>query len=201
MVRSLWAQRLREAGCTALLLDPLGPVLAALGMDENSMADTGRFLDAFDHLLAEAGMTESLVAHHMGHGAERGRGASRLRDWPDAEWKLIREGESESPSAVRYLSALGRDVDVPESALAYDPFTRHLWIAGGSRAEVKLTAAHAAVLQALADTPGLTVRGLQTALAGKHAMHDVRDAAKALRDAGKVRTEPGPRNAILHYVA
>ena len=68
-------------------VDCIGPVMAALGLDESKSADTGRFLAALERVLADASVPECFLIHHMGHGAERSRGASRLRDWPDAEWR------------------------------------------------------------------------------------------------------------------
>jgi hypothetical protein len=75
--------------------------------------DAGRFLVALDALLTEAGIPDALVVHHMGHVNERARGDSRMRDWPDVEWRLVRQDEN--PASARFLSAYGCDVDVPES--------------------------------------------------------------------------------------
>jgi hypothetical protein len=132
-IRHEWATRLRDQGAEALVLDCVRPVLDALGLDEHR--DAGLFLVAFDQLLREAEIPESLAVHHMGHGNERARGDSRLRDWPDVEWKMVRKDED--PSSMRFIAAYGRDVDVSESALTYDPQTRHLTLAGGSRAVLK----------------------------------------------------------------
>ena len=134
--RAQWARHIGPAD--VLLLDCLRPVLDALGLDESH--DAGRFLVAFDALLAEAGIAEAVIAHHMGHAGERSRGDSRLRDWPDVEWRLVRDksndddGETD-PAAARYFAAYGRDVDQPEQLLGYDQATRHLRIAGGTRRE------------------------------------------------------------------
>jgi hypothetical protein len=84
-IRSEWAARLR--GHDAAILDCLRPILDALGLSEDK--DAGRFLNAFDELLSEAGMSEALVLHHMGHAGERGRGDSRIIGWPDATWKML----------------------------------------------------------------------------------------------------------------
>ena len=126
--RALWATRLREAGVTYLIVDCLRPILDALGLDENHEA--GRFLVALDALMTEADIPDGLVVHHMGHQGERSRGDSRLRDWPDVEWRLVRQDDE--PSAPRFFSAYGRDVDAPEQRLAFDPVTRRLTIDGGS---------------------------------------------------------------------
>jgi hypothetical protein len=64
----------------------------ALGLDEHREA--GRFLVALDTLLADAGIPDAAVIHHMGHVTERSRGDSRIRDWP--EWRLVREDDEPS---------------------------------------------------------------------------------------------------------
>lgn len=125
--RARWAAEI--AGTEYLIVDCLRPILDALSLDEHK--DGGRFLTAFDMLCLEAGITDSLIVHHMGHTGERSRGDSRFRDWPDVEWRLVRE--TDDPAATRYISAYGRDVDIPESQLTHDPATRHLRLAGGNR--------------------------------------------------------------------
>lgn len=125
--RHRWAEQL--AGTEYLILDCLRPILDALGLDEHK--DGGRFLTAFDALCTEAEIQDSLIVHHMGHTGERSRGDSRFRDWPDVEWRLVRENDE--PNGSRYISAYGRDVDIPETQLAYNPETRHLRTAGGNR--------------------------------------------------------------------
>ena len=182
-----------------MLLDCLGPVMGALGLDEDKAADVGRFLAAFERLLAEAGVTESLVIHHMGHQAERSRGTSRLRDWPVAEWRLVRQDDD--PASARYLSAFGRDVEIPESRLEFDPATRRLTLCGGSRQERAAEQARHAAAELLAVTPGLSGRQIEAELEGAHSRGAVRAALKAAVKAGEVRTETGPRNARLHYLS
>jgi hypothetical protein len=123
--------------------------------------DAGRFLVAFDALLAEAGIGEGGIAHHMGHVGERSRGDSRLRDWPDVEWRLVRDkcnDDETDPAAARYFAAYGRDVDQPEQLLGYDPATRRLTIAGGSRKNAKAEALVTAVVQYVADNPRCATR-------------------------------------------
>jgi hypothetical protein len=67
----------------------------------------------------------------MGHNNERSRGDSRLQDWPDAIWKLVRE--SAELDSSRYFSAYGRGVEVTEGRLEYDNASRHLKYGEGSR--------------------------------------------------------------------
>jgi hypothetical protein len=118
--RAEWTGLLR--GFDVVILDCLGPVLAALGLDEN--ADLRVLLTPFSELVHQAGATEAMVVHHMGHASDRGRGHSSQRDWPDAEWLILRPGDD--PSSPRHFRAFGRDVDVPTAELAFDADTRHL---------------------------------------------------------------------------
>jgi hypothetical protein len=133
--RAEWAALLRDVDCDYLIFDCLRPVLDALGLDENH--DAGKFLTAFDALLSEANTSgDATVVHHMGHANERSRGDSRIQDWPDAIWKLVREDPDDELSP-RYFSASGRDVEVAQGQLKYDSATRHLSYQGTSRADAK----------------------------------------------------------------
>jgi hypothetical protein len=134
-VRAAWARRLSDAGTDVVVFDCVRPALDALGLDEHK--DAGKFLVAFDELLMEAGIAEAAVVHHMGHTNERGRGDSRLGDWPDATWKIVLEDEEDKMSP-RYFSAYGRDVEFSEDQLWYDSLTHHMQLTGsGSRKKTK----------------------------------------------------------------
>ena len=115
-IRAQWSECLRLQSVEVLVVDCLRPLLDAFGLDEHR--DAGRLLVAIDQLMLEAGISEALLVHHMGHGGERARGDSRLRDWPDAEWRLVRQDDD--PGAQRFITAYGRDVDVPEVGLEFD---------------------------------------------------------------------------------
>jgi hypothetical protein len=194
--RSRWADRFREAGTMTLIIDPLRPIFDAFGLDENH--DAGLVLSALDALKADAGISELLVAHHAGHGSERARGDSRFLDWPDALWTIVR-GDGPLATAPRYVSATGRDVDVPESRLQFDPPTRRLSLAGGNRRDAETQAAAAAITAAL-RTGGecLSIRQVEAALDGAHPRNRIREALEEMRQSGAVTTMPGARRAILH---
>ncbi|CPS10172.1 RecA-family ATPase-like protein [Mycobacteroides abscessus] len=201
--RAEWAARLRELRCDYLILDCLRPVLDALGLDEHR--DAGRFLVAFDALLSEADVSDALVVHHMGHSNERARGDSRLQDWPDALWRLVRENDE--PGSARFFSAYGRDVDVREGRLTFDPETRHLSYVDGSRTDSKAEAARPDVLGVLADaaksaSDGLSGRQVEDALKETdHSRGAIRDALKALVALGVLATADGARRSKLHRIA
>jgi hypothetical protein len=194
-IRSKWARLLRDANASGLLLDCLGPILGALGLDENSGSDVGRFLAAYEMLLSEAGIGESLTLHHMGHLGERSRGASRLRDWPDAEWQLTHQ------DTARYLSAFGRDVDVPEFRLSFDKKCRWLTAEGGNRTDARQEAASKAIKIFLGDHPESSGRRIEDKLlADGHARTAVRAALTAAVTDKSVLTKPGRRRSNLHWL-
>ncbi|MCU1698267.1 MAG: hypothetical protein JWR34_4330 [Mycobacterium sp.] len=201
--RSQWATRLRDLGCDYLILDCLRPVLDALGLDESH--DAGTFLTAFDALLDEAGIADSLTVQHMGHANERARGDSRLQDWPDAIWRIMRE--TDDPGSPRFFSAYGRDVDVHEGRLAFDPQTRRLTYAPGSRRDSKTEAAQLDVIKLLAaiakegdPETGLSKNHIESELAAgdtAHSQKAIRDAIALAVKRGFVRVVDGPRRAQL----
>lgn len=197
--RSEWAQTLAEAD--VVILDCLRPVLDALGLSEDK--DAGRVLVGFDALLAEAGADEGLVVTHMGHQNERARGDSRLLDWPDALWKIVRGGDDDSDDEgrrPRYFSALGRDVAVGEGELTYDDQTRHLTYAGGSRKDSAARAAVPELLALVRAEPGeLSKNAVEMRLKDEHGITQrlARDAIAYAIKEGQIEVVPGPRNSKL----
>lgn len=201
--RTAWADRLRAAGITFLIVDCLRPVLDALSLDENH--DAGRFVVAFDALLDEAGVSEAVLTHHTGHAGDRARGDSRLMDWPDALWRLGTE-KPDDPFAPRFFSAFGRDVAEPERRLSFDPLTRRL-SAGDTRGEGALSDACAVVRDALRGGGGpMSARALESRcveLASNSGgdgipRSRIREAIEHLTVTGALDRAEGPRRAQLY---
>jgi hypothetical protein len=196
--RGQWVQRLADQGCDYLILDCLRPVLDALGLDESH--DAGKFLVAFDALLIEAGIADACLVQHMGHVGERARGDSRLLDWPDATWRIVRE--TDEPGSPSYFTAHGRDVDVREGRLSFDPETRRLTYTGGSRADAKTEAAMFDVIEWLADrSEPQSYRAIDAVRPGGHSQAVIRVAIKAAVEAEFVTVEDGPRRSKMHSIA
>jgi RecA-family ATPase len=192
VTRQEWARELH--GTEILILDCLRPVLDALGLDENK--DGGKFLVAFDALLAETGAAEAIVVHHMGHSGARSRGDSRILDWPDATWNVTRE-DVENPKSARYFSAHGRDVDEAEKLLEYvENDGRALRIIGGDRRQIQTEDAMARIIDLLTVQPHLTGRAIQTALGGNKKRND-EALARGVRE-GKIVRYPGPYNGYKY---
>jgi hypothetical protein len=194
--RAAWAAALRAHEVQYLIVDCLRPILDALGLDESREA--GRFLVAFDALLREADVSEACLVHHHGHGAERARGDSRLVDWPDATWRMVR-GED----GTRYIAAEGRDVSVPESRLDWDSTTRRLTLAGGSRRDAARDAALEAVVEVLAAAGApMTGRAIKAALVESEHPRDRIDAALRYGvQRGRLTVEAGPRRSRLYHLS
>jgi AAA domain len=201
--RGEWVRVLRSWAVKVLIIDPIGPLLAAYGFSENSNEDLAKVFAAIDALTTQAGIEETMLVHHMGHNGERSRGGSVFRGWPDAEWRLLREevkpGHQPPPDGPRFFSAEGRDVALHETQLAYDHQYRALTVAGGNRKQHAANRHMPAVLQTLKDNPGLgrneLVKACQNADVPQGA---ARDSIKTLVESGKAHTYPGPRNAQWH---
>ena len=189
-VRQRWAEHIGPAD--VLVFDCLRPALDALGLSEDK--DAGRFLEALDEFTKECGINDTLVIHHMGHNGERSRGDSRILDWPDALWKLVKDVEDDDiddgpePVARRvYFTAYGRDVDQGEVLLHFDSLTRRLSITGGSRDDTRTDRLLHEILTYLEDNP----RSSQTAIVagvGRRKL-DVRKTIRHGVDAGSIMVE------------
>ena len=196
--RDAWARQIADTGASGLVLDCLRPIIDALGLSEDK--DTGKVLEAFDDMLTTAGMSEAAVVHHMGHSGERSRGDSRLRDWPDAEWRLVRQDDQ--PNSARYFGAYGRDVDQPEQRVELQD-GRRLVVVGGSRQDAAAEDALDEVVAVIdaADGP-LSGRAVEDKLAGTdHTRKAIREALKLGVKGGRIVASDGPRNATLHASA
>lgn len=101
--------------------------------------------------------------------------------------------------AHRYMTAYGRDVDVPEARLDYDHSTRRLTVAGGSPADAKVDAALAAVCKVLSSRGALSGRAIKQALADSdHSRNTVEAALQRGVQVHVLRIEEGPRGARFY---
>lgn len=182
-VRNEWASRIGPAD--VLIFDCLRPALDALGLSEDK--DAGRFLEAMDELIAACDIPELFLIHHMGHSNERSRGDSRLEDWPDAKWKIVKE-DADDPNSPRYFSAFGRDVDQSEVRLSFDSDNRHLSVDGGSRKQATASRIEDHVTLFIAGNPGCGTNDIRESVPGDDATK--RRVLKQLVSRGVVRMVP-----------
>lgn len=173
----LFAEQLREHKVETLIVDPFGRAVG--GADQNSAREVQPWLNRLDAFAREmVGARDLVLVVHTGWNGERSRGSSTLEDWPDAKWFLTKDA-----AGLRYFRAEGRDVDVPEDQLAFDPETRLLTLTDyGSRSAVSRSESVAGltslVLQYLKANPGASGKAIETQVQG-HAS-DIREALKLL---------------------
>lgn len=189
-VRQRWVEQIRAQELRVLIVDCLSPILSALGIAENDNQQVGQVLDWLLAISSEAGVRELLVLHHMGHGAERARGASRLRGWPDAEWTLVREKPDDplaepDPDAPRYFAAYGRKVSVPQGKLVFDAGSHRLTYVGGSRQQVAVMTALTVVLRYVDQHPMANGGQIESGIAASKVLS--RDSARDARKAALVK--------------
>jgi hypothetical protein len=76
--------------------------------------------------------------------------------------------DEEAPmDAARFFKAYGRDVNIAETQLNYDPGTRRLTAVTGTRAEVRSKDQRERILALVAGTPGILTGGIESGLGGK----------------------------------
>lgn len=115
--RQSWIEYLKANNVHTLIIDPIAPLLAQLGVDENDNFGVAQLFNMLDRVKAEAGVVDMMVVHHCGKSISTTwspRGASRFADWPDALWMLKKDSEDQNdPTAPRLMKAIGRDVGLP----------------------------------------------------------------------------------------
>jgi hypothetical protein len=186
---------LKEQDVTFWIADPFAR--AATGTDENSNTEVGVWLDTFDVIKERAGVSEAVLPTHTGraeqeHGQERARGATRLDDWADVRWLLVKDDEDR-----RYFRATGRDVEMAEEQLVYDPLTRALTMSGGDRNWVRSRELEQRVLDFINAHPGCSVRAVESGVQGKK--EAITGARSGLLARHKIRLEDGPNNSQMHF--
>jgi len=125
---------LMEKEVTDWIIDPWGRAIVGVA-NENDNTEVGQVLDILDNIKERAGVRNLIVPTHTGRvvqeqGAERARGATRVDDWADVRWMLTEQ------EGTRFFRAHGRDVDVPEGSLGFDPIMRSLTYSEGGREPV-----------------------------------------------------------------
>jgi hypothetical protein len=205
---AVWVERLKAHRITTLVIDCLKPILDQLGLDEHK--DTGKITTPLTELRYAAGIRELILVHHMGHNGERSRGDSALRGWPEVEWMLVRlakdpdrEAELDAP---RFFKAYGRDVNVPECQLGYDPKTRQLSIVANqnradAREERNLSHLESLVIDVIRHEPGLSKADVPRRIRAqgeKAASDDTSKVIKRLESSGRIKVKLGGKNSQTH---
>ena len=128
--RALLVKVLKAADVESVIVDPFGR--AYTGKSQNDPGEVGAWLVGLDQLFrGEAGVKDIILTTHAGWNGERSRGSSSLEDWADSIVNLTKDEDGRT-----FFRAKGRDVEVEEDQVHYDPATRWLTLTGnGSRTE------------------------------------------------------------------
>jgi hypothetical protein len=131
-----WAIRwLREREIESWYLDPWRSVCAWSGVNEYFDPEVAPLTSRLDEIKREAGVDRIHINHHCGtRDVGRPRGAATLPDWVDVIWIYVREGER------RYLSAIGRGVDLAEGVVERSEDGRLRFREGGRREQEAIQA-------------------------------------------------------------
>ncbi|WP_353665041.1 AAA family ATPase [Microbacterium sp. che218] len=201
------AEYLRDRQVEFLFVDPLSR--AFYGDNANDNTQMQRFLSDLDTFArSEVGASDVVLNVHAGWNADRSRGASATEDHPDSIiW--LKPGDREKGDKSTYIEAKGRDVDVEEMQLAFDPTTYRLSLTGeGSRREVKRVQKQGdlepQILRIVAAEPGINTQGVTGALRDAKARFQKGDETTALGamfNGGRIGKRKGRYNATLWYPA
>lgn len=182
--REVAPQRIETA-----VLDPLSGAFMGNTMDNDEVK---RFFLMMEEFKTLAGIATLFVVVHAGKDESRPRGATTLRDHPDALWSL-----SKNSSGHRYFKAEGRDVDLDEGELLYDPTTRLLTFIPASKRAFTPDAMKQTLLDYIRDNPGCKAGAVDLAVKGsKERKASLR--GELLRE-GLIEVRVGARNSKLFY--
>ena len=192
---------IRAAEGEVVTVDPFGR--AYTGKSQNDTAEVTPWLVRLDEIAEQAGATELILTAHTGWDGERTRGSTALEDWPDVIVTMTRDPDTDA----RFIKAEGRDVQIDEDRLDYDPLTRRLTLSGaGSRKQVRASDHIEHLAETVRDivtaTPGINVSGIRTALRDRDEhlqRNDANAAAKLAETNDWIRRESGPKNSWRHF--
>lgn len=155
---------LAEHDVEVLMVDPLSR--AFVGDNINDTTQMTRFLASLDHLKSAIGAQHVILAAHAGWNGDRARNSSVVEDWADSIVTLTRGKVDEEQ---RFISAIGRDVELAEDRLDWDPVRRRLSLSGqGNRAsladQARVSELADALVRIVEAEPGLAVTEIEERL-------------------------------------
>jgi hypothetical protein len=173
-----------------LILDPLSG--AFIG-DTNNNDEVKRFFLMLEEFKVLAGVKHLFIMVHAGNDATKPRGATTLRDHPDAIWSM-----SKNSAGVRSFKAEGRDVSIDGGVLSFDEATGLLTFTEGSMGSAVPSALKAKIYEFIFTNPRCKTSDIDMHFKGsKERKSAIR---KELVDEGLVVIDEGPRNA-KYYTA
>lgn len=173
-----------------LIVDPLSGSFIG---DTNNNDEVKRYFLMLEEFKVLAGVKHLFIMVHAGNDATKPRGATTLRDHPDAIWSM-----SKNSTGLRFFKAEGRDVSLDEGALSFDEATGLLTFAEGSSRSMAPSGMKVKVYDFIVSNPRCKASDIDSHFKGSK---DRKSAIrKELVDEGLVVMDMGPRNA-KYYTA
>jgi hypothetical protein len=190
--QAAFAEKLREAECDVLIIDPLAPVISMQGYKEEDNSGIRAILECFGAVGAMTELENMVIIDHTGHADKnRARAASAKLDWADVIWNQEVNGEKRS------LKAWGRGIEEATITFTRNPETGQLEQAVARDVD---DGDKRAVLGAIKAKPGIDSQELAsvTGLTKQAVSKRTRD----LRDLGRIRIDGGrgPKPASYYPV-
>lgn len=173
-----------------LIIDPLSG--AFIG-DTNNNDEVKKFFLDLEKFKVLSGVKNLVIVVHAGNDESKPRGATTLRDHPDAIWSL-----SKSKSGTRHFKAEGRDVFVEEGSLIYIPATMELEFSDFNEKHISPSSLKAKILDYISQYPDAKANEIDRAIKGTK--ESKAEARNQLVAEGLVNVRIGVRNA-KHFTA
>ena len=187
--RARLIEEIRSLGVKTLIIDTFAKIFPG---QANDNSEVNRFLVMLDEVLDKAGVEQLVMLVHAGNDAKKIRGATALTDHPDSIWYLFNDDDKN-----RYFSAIGRDTDIPEGLIKFDPITNQLEFTGAGKQVAKDSTAKSKVLEFIQKNPGSNASLIDDAIGGNRAFKI--KIRKQLIKEGLVFTKKGPNNSDLYF--
>lgn len=185
-----FAAQVLPLGVETLVLDPLSGSFIG---DTNNNDEVKRFFLMLEEFKVLAGVKHLFIMVHAGNDATKPRGATTLRDHPDAIWSM-----SKNSAGVRSFKAEGRDVSIDGGVLSFDEATGLLTFTEGSTGSAVPSELKAKIYDFIFTNPRCKASDIDSQFKGSK---DRKSAIrKELVDEGLVVVDAGSRNA-KYYTA
>ena len=184
-----FAEDVRSEDVEVMFIDPFSGIYTGNGKKSVDNDEVKEFLLKLEAFKVEAGVSELVILVHAGWDGSRSRGASALEDHPDTIITIEAD-----KSQTRFVSAIGRDVEIQEGVLSFDKSTGLLRYATGAKKVTGISLAKSKILKVLAKCSELNAGELQTRVGGSKT--DVLAARQELLDEGLVVSQRLPRGKL-----
>lgn len=171
-----------------MILDPFSG--AFIG-DTNNNDEVKRFLLMLEEFKVLSGVTHLFIMAHAGNDASKPRGATTLRDHPDAIWSLYKDNDD-----IRYFKAEGRDVALDKGFLEFESSTGLLTFRTALSSEKSGFNLKSRIYEYIAQNPNCIATDIDKNISGSKAKKS--HFRQELVNEGLVQIEVGPRNAKFY---